>query len=167
MVRKTKAVLDKVAESKVHNPSAASIADVPYSIDSKKSDDILGYKSEMNKGVYKYTIGRPDVVLKEYCVTGTTFLGFNTWEAFQDTTDYAAVCGDFAMLENEVDPVIKALAENNIEVVAFHNYIVHQQPRILLLEYRGVGNAVQLAKGLKAALDQTGKNKREMGSMKM
>jgi hypothetical protein len=167
MAAKAKAVLDKVAESRGHNPSASSVADVSYSVDSKKLDEILGYKGEMSKGVYKYTIGRPDVLLKEHGVTVTTFLGFNTWAAFQGNPDHAAVAGDFTMLEEEVAPVIKALIENGIEVVAVHNHMVHEQPRIFFLHYWGVGNAEQLAKGLKTALDQTGKKKTGMGKMKM
>jgi hypothetical protein len=154
---KAKAILDKVAESRGHNPAGASVADVPYSIDTKMLDDIIGSKGEMSKGVYKYTIGRPDVSLKEHDVTVTTFLGFNTWAAFQGSPDHAAVCGDFTMLEDEVAPVIKALVENGIEVVAVHNHMVHEQPRIFFLHYWGVGNALQLAKGLKAALNETGK----------
>jgi hypothetical protein len=165
MAKKAKAVLDKVAEARGHNPSAASVADVSYSIDSKKLDDILEYKGEMNKGVYKYTIGRPDVKLKEHKVTVSTFLGFNTWAAFQGTPEHAAVAGDFTMLEDEVAPVIKALVENGIEVVAVHNHMVHERPRIFFLHYWGVGNAEQLAKGLKAALEQTGKKKEGMGNM--
>jgi hypothetical protein len=61
----------------------------------------------MNKGVYKYTIGRPDVKLTEHGVAVSTFLGFNTWAAFQGTADRAAVAGDFTMLENEVETSIK------------------------------------------------------------
>jgi len=167
MAKKAKAVLDKVAESRGHNPATATVADVPYTIDSKKLDDILGYKGEMAKGVYKYTIGRPDVSLKEHGVTVTTFLGFNTWAAFQGSPDHAAVAGDFTMLEDEVAPVIKALVENGIEVVAVHNHMVHEQPRIFFLHYWGVGSAEQLAKGLKAALNQTGKNKTAEGKMNM
>jgi hypothetical protein len=155
MATKAKAILAKVAESRGHNPSAATVPDVPYSIDSQKLDAILGYKGEFSKGVYKYTIGRPDVVLKEHGVTISTFLGFNTWAAFQGTPDHAAVAGDFTMLEDEVAPVIKALIENGIEVVAVHNHMVHEQPRIFFLHYWGVGNAEQLAKGLKAALEKT------------
>jgi hypothetical protein len=162
MAQKAKAVLDKVAESRGHNPASSSVADVPYSIDSKKLDDILGYKGEMSKGVYKYTIGRPDVSLKEHGVTISTFLGFNTWAAFQGSPDHAAVAGDFTMLEAEVAPVIKTLIENGIEVVAVHNHMVKEQPKIFFLHYWGVGNAEQLAKGLKAALDQTGKKQSGM-----
>ena len=162
--KKAKSVLDKVAESRGHNPAAASVPDVTYSIDSKKLDAILRYTGEMSKGVYKYTIGRPDVNLKEHGVAVTTFLGFNTWAAFQGTADNAAVCGDFTMLADEVAPVIKALVENGIEVVAVHNHMVHEQPKVFFLHYWGVGNAEQLAKGLKMALDQTGK---KQGGMKM
>ncbi len=61
------------------------------------------------------------------------------------------------MLENEVEHVIKALIENNIEVVALHNHMVHEKPRIFFLHYWGTGNAEQLAKGLRSALDKTGK----------
>ena len=165
MAQKAKAVLDKVTESRGHNPSAGSVADVPYSIDTKKLDDIIGYKGEMSKGVYKYTIGRPDVSLKEHGVTISTFLGFNTWAAFQGSPDHAAVAGDFTMLEDEVAPVIKALVEHGIEVVAVHNHMVQEQPRIFFLHYWGVGNVEELAKGLRAALDQTGKKKTDMSHM--
>lgn len=163
MAQKAKAVLDKVAASRGGDPSKGTAATetVANTIDTKKLDEILGHKAEMSKGVYKYTIARPDVKLKEHGVNVTTFLGFNTWAAFQGTTERAAVAGDFTMLENEVAPVIKALVENNIEVVAVHNHMVHEQPRIFFLHYWGIGNAEQLAKGLKAALDQTGKPQRE------
>ena len=157
MAQKAKAILDKVAESRGHVPSAAPSPDVTYTIESQKLDAILGYKGEFSKGVYKYTIGRPDIVLKEHGVAISTFLGFNTWAAFQGTPDHAAVAGDFTMLEDEVAPVIKALIENGIEVVAVHNHMVHEQPKIFFLHYWGTGNAEQLAKGLKAALDQTGR----------
>ena len=97
----------------------------------------------------------------------TSFLGFNTWAAFQGSPDHAAVARDFTMLEDEVTPVIKALVENGIEVVAVHNHMVHEQPRIFFLHYWGVGDAEKLARGLKAALDQTGKKKNAMTKMKM
>jgi hypothetical protein len=168
LAQKVKSVLDKIEQSRGHNPSANAVADVAYTIDSKKLDQILGYKGEMSKGVYKYTIGRPDVQLKEHGITVTSFLGFNTWAAFQGSPEHAAVAGDFAMLENEVAPVIKTLIENGIEVVAVHNHMVHEQPKIFFLHYWGVGNAEQLAKGLRAALDKTGKQKTEQaGKMKM
>lgn len=165
MAQKAKAVLDKVKELRSGDPAkgTASSEAVTNTLDTKRLDEILGYKAEMSKGVYKYTIGRPDVSLREHGVPVTTFMGFNTWAAWQGTPEKAAVAGDFTMLENEVAPVIKALVENGIEVVAVHNHMVHEQPRIFFLHYWGVGNAEQLAKGLRAALDQTGKKKNSMG----
>jgi hypothetical protein len=167
VAQKAKALLDKIKEVRGGDPSkgTASNEAVANSLDTKELDDIVGYKAEMSKGVYKYTIGRPDVKLKEHGTTVTTFLGFNTWAAFQGTPDHAAVAGDFTMLEDEVAPVIRALIQNGIEVVALHNHMVHEQPRIFFLHYWGVGNADQLAKGLKAALDQTGKKKGGMSGM--
>jgi hypothetical protein len=167
MAQKAKAILEKIKEVRGGDPSkgTASAETITNTLDTKKLDEILGYKAEMSKGIYKYTIGRPDMVLKEHGVTVTTFLGFNTWAAFQGSPDHAAVAGDFAMLENEVELVIKTLVENGIEVVAVHNHMVGEQPKIFFLHYWGVGNAEQLARGLRAALDQTGKKKSEMKKM--
>jgi hypothetical protein len=162
---KIKAVLDEVIASRGHNPSDATVAPVANTIDTVKLNAILGYKGEMNKGVYKYTIGRPDVKLMEHGVQVSTFMGFNTWAAWQGSEDRAAVAGDFTMLESEVENVIKALVKNKIEVVAVHNHMVHEQPRIYFLHYWGVGPAQQLAKGLREALDQTGKPVTGMGKM--
>ena len=165
MAQNIKAVFDAVGTSRGKDPAAAPADSVENSIDIKMLDAVLAQKGEWNKGVYKYTIGRPDVSLIEHGIKISSFLGFNTWAAWQGTPEHAAVAGDFTMLEDEVAPVIKALVESGIEVVAVHNHMVHEQPRIYFLHYWGVGNADQLAKGLKAALDQTGKLKPE--KMKM
>jgi hypothetical protein len=155
-----KAVFEKVKEVRGMNPADGKKDSVQNTLDTDKLDNILGVKKgEMSRGVYKHTIGRADVSLKDHDASVSTFLGFNTWAAWQGTSEHAAVAGDFAMLENEVAPVIKALIENGIEVVAVHNHMVHEEPRIIFLHYWGVGAAEKLAQGLKAALDQTGKGK--------
>ncbi|MGZ3844475.1 MAG: DUF1259 domain-containing protein [Flavisolibacter sp.] len=165
LAAKAKAVLDKIKESRGVDPAKgnASSGTVDNSLNIAELDKILQYKGEMSKGVYKYTIGRPDVQLREHGIPVTTFMGFNTWAAFQGSPDHAAVAGDFTMTEDEVAPVIKTLVENGIEVVAVHNHMVHEQPRIFFLHYWGVGNAEQLAKGLRAALDQTCKKNSRQG----
>ena len=152
-----KAVLEKVKEVRGMNPADGSKEPVEFSLDTARLNNILGSTGEMSRGVYKHTIGRPDVNLKDHNSEVTSFLGFNTWASWQGTPEKAAVAGDFAMLEDEVASVIKALVENGIEVVAVHNHMVHEEPRIFFLHYWGVGPAEQLAKGLKAALDQTGR----------
>ena len=157
LARGVKAVLEKVKEVRGLNPADGSKDPVQFDLDTAMLNRILRSTGEISRGVYKHTIGRPDVDLKDHNAKVTSFLGFNTWAAWQGTPEKAAVAGDFAMLENEVAPVIKALIENGIEVVAVHNHMVHEQPRIFFLHYWGVGPAEKLATGLKAALDQTGR----------
>jgi hypothetical protein len=168
MAAKTKAVLDKVKEVRGGDPSKGTASNevAQNTLDTKRLDEILGYKAHMGKGVYKYTIGRPDVKLTEHGVPVTTFLGFNTWAAWQGLPEKAAVAGDFAMLEDEVADMIKALVENGIEVAAVHNHMVHEQPRIFFPPYWGIGSVEALAKGLRAAPDQTG-NKKGASKMNM
>ena len=151
-----KAILDKVSQVRGADPKAAKDDSVVNTLNIPMLDSLLGHKGEMSKGVYKYTIGRPDVMLREHGVPISTFMGFNTWAAWQGTPEKAAVAGDFTMLMDEVQPVIKTLIENGIEVVAVHNHMVHEEPKIFFLHYWGVGPGKKLAKGLKAALDKTG-----------
>jgi hypothetical protein len=160
-----KAVFDRVKEVRGHNPADGNKDEVQNTLDTEALDALLGSKGEMARGVYKHTIGRPDITLQDHSVAVSSFLGFNTWAAWQGTSAHAAVAGDFAMLEDEVAPVIKALVEHGIEVVAVHNHMVHEEPRIFFLHYWGVGPAEKLAQGLKAALDQTGKGKRVVASI--
>jgi hypothetical protein len=158
LAENVKAIFEKVKEVRGHDPKESKADSVLNTLSVARLDSIIGKKGEMSKGVYKYTIGRPDVPLQEHGIPVSSFGGFNTWAAWQGTPEKAAVAGDFTMLENEVEPVIKTLVENGIEVVAVHNHMVHEKPRIFFLHYWGVGPADKLAAGLKAALDQTGRN---------
>jgi len=154
-----KAIFDKVSEVRGKNPADGNKDEVQNTLDSAALNKLLGTKGELSRGVLKHTIGRPDVDLKDHKTAVSSFAGFNTWAAWQGTPERAAVAGDFAMLEEEVAPVIKALVENGIEVVAVHNHMVHEEPRIFFLHYWGIGPVERLSQGLKAALDQTGKSK--------
>lgn len=156
LARGVRAVLDRVAELRGGSPSAAPAASAPGALDTARIASILGHRGDLGRGVYRVTIGRPDVRLMDHGVPVSSFLGFNTWAAFQGTPERAAVAGDFAMLEDEVAPVIDALARSGIEVVAVHNHMVTEEPRIFFLHYWGVGPADELARGLRAALDATG-----------
>lgn len=155
LARGAKAIFDRVAELRGGDPTGAQAQTVPNTLDTSRLARILGHEGEMSRGVYKITISRPDVSLRAHGVSVTAFMGFNTWAAWQGTPERAAVAGDFTMLEDEVAPVIEALVENGIEVVAVHNHMIDEEPRIFFLHYWGVGPAEQLARGLKAALDHT------------
>jgi hypothetical protein len=80
-------------------------------------------------------------------------MGVNTWAAFAGSDEKAIVDGDFAMYENEVQGVLRALRAANINIVAIHNHMIGENPRVVFLHFWGVGSTSDLAKGLKAALD--------------
>lgn len=156
LARGVRAALDKVKGLRTTKGLQVKLRTVQSTFAQKVIDDILQHSGSMNDGVYKVTIGRPDVDLKDHGVSVSTFMGFNTWMAFQGTAERAAVAGDFAMLEREVAPVISALVTHGIEVVAVHNHMVTESPRIFFLHFWAVGPVEKLARGLKAGLDQTG-----------
>jgi hypothetical protein len=107
--------------------------------------------------VYKITVGRDDIKLKEMGAVINTRMGLNTWSAFYGTNDDAAIAGDVAMLAAEVTPTLKALRSHGLDVVAIHNHMVGTEPEVIFLHYWGRGPAEKLATGFKAALDQSGK----------
>jgi hypothetical protein len=119
-------------------------------LDPKPIEDILGTKGQMANGVYKITIGRTTKMHGHE--VGNT-MGVNTWAAFVGSDDTAVVDGDFAMLEAELQPVLKALRGAGINVVAIHQHMTMESPRVVFLHYWGVGATRALATGLKAALD--------------
>src|SRR5262249_46226365 len=86
------------------------------------------------------------------CTAGNT-MGVNTWAAFAGTPDDAVVLGDFAVLDGELQTVLKALRKNRINVVAIHQHMTGETPRMMFLHYYGRGKATELAEGVKAALD--------------
>ena len=156
-----RAVFDKVQDLREGSPAQAEAASVTNTLNTDQIAKTLGHSGEMNRGVYKVVIGRPDVELVDHGVAVSAFMGFNTWAAWQGSPENAAVAGDFAMLEGEVEAVVKELVENGIEVVALHNHMIHENPRIFYLHFWGTGQAEKLANGLKAALEQTGTGKKK------
>ena len=127
-------------------------------LDTAKLAKIAGHEGEQNGAVYKITVGRDDLGMKEHGATINARMGLNTWAAFVGTQEDAAVAGDVAMLENEVTPVLKALRKNGLDVVAIHHHMTEDRPVVIFLHYWGRGPAEKLASGFKAALDELGKN---------
>ena len=128
-------------------------------LNTDKLDQIIGHSGEHSAPVYKVTIGRDDLMLKEMGARIGTRMGLNTWAAFVGTDEHAAVAGDVAMLEDEVNSVLKALRDNGLDVVAIHHHMTGARPMFIFLHYWGTGNAEKLATGFRAALDELGKGK--------
>jgi Domain of Unknown Function (DUF1259) len=132
-------------------------APVPSTLDTARLTQIIGRPGEQTGSVYKITVGRDDLSIKDMGATINARMGLNTWAAFVGTNEKAAIAGDVAMLGAEVTPVLKALSQNGLSVVAIHHHMIGTEPAIFFLHYWGTGPADKLAAGFKAALDQLGK----------
>ncbi len=126
-------------------------------LDTAKLAKIVGHEGEQSGAVYKITVGRDDLGMKEHGAVINARMGLNTWAAFVGTQEDAAIAGDVAMLENEITPVLKALRKNGLDVVAIHHHMTGDRPLVIFLHYWGHGPAEKLATGFKAALDELGK----------
>jgi len=125
-------------------------------LDSASLAKTVGYDGEQNGAVYKITIGRPDIPLKEMGAAINSRMGLNTWAAFYGSDADAVVAGDIAMLDREVTPVLKSLRASGIDVVAIHHHMTGVDPQVIFLHYWGKGDARRLAAAFRSAIDQTG-----------
>jgi Domain of Unknown Function (DUF1259) len=137
--------------------STPASAPAKTTLDTARIAKIVGHEGEQNGAVYKITIGRNDLDVKEMGATINARMGLNTWAAFVGTNEDAAVAGDVAMLEYELTPTLKALRGHGLEVVAIHHHMTNSRPVVILLHYWGRGPADKLATGVKATLDELGK----------
>jgi hypothetical protein len=138
-------------------PAPSAGKPIQGTLDSAQLAKIVGTEGETTGAVYKITIGRPDIKMMEMGAPINARMGLNTWAAFYGSDADAVVAGDVAMLETEVQPVLKALRANNINVVAMHHHMIGTTPNVIFLHYWGRGPAQKLAAGVKAAVDQTAK----------
>jgi hypothetical protein len=129
-------------------------------MDTAKLAKIVGHTGDQNGQVYKFTIGRDDLDVREMGAKIDSRMGLNTWASFFGSDSNAQIAGDVAMLDTEITPVLKALRSNGINVVAIHNHMTGGKQPIYFLHYWGTGPAEKLAAGFKAALDQTGRSSR-------
>lgn len=130
-------------------------------------DKIVGATGAVNGPTYKYTIGRSDLTVTAMGAEMTANIGLNTWMSLAGTADATHAAGDVAMLETEVNPVIKVLRANGIEVVAVHHHMIGDNPHMVFLHYYGRGPAEKLATGFRAALNELGKHGKGGDGMKM
>ena len=131
---------------------SAEIDPAMSTLDAGKLDAAFGKKGELKDGVYKIAWGR---AAKMHGMAAGNALGVNTWAALAGADGKAVIDGDFAMLETELQDVLKALRRGGLRIVAIHSHMAGEQPRILFLHYWGIGAAAELAATVKAALAKT------------
>src|SRR5438477_1612157 len=123
-------------------PEKSSITAVPL-------NEIFGTQGESKDGMVKFTIGRP---AKMHGVNIDKDMGVNTWAAFAGNDGNAVVDGDFAVTEDELQPVLRSLLKEKINIVAIHQHMTHEEPRIMFFHYWGRGRAKDLANAVKGGL---------------
>src|SRR5213592_1395105 len=120
-------------------PEKSSITAAPL-------NEIFGAQGESKDGMVKFTFGRPATM---HGVKIDKDMGVNTWAAFAGSDDNAVVDGDFAVTEDELQPVLKSLLKEKINIVAIHQHMTHEEPRIMFFHYWGRGKAKDLAQAIK------------------
>jgi hypothetical protein len=144
-------VYDTIKQTRAANPQpkdsfGASPLPAKNSISAAPLNEIFGTQGDSKDGMVKFTFGRP---AKMHGVTLGNDMGVNTWAAFAGSDDNAIVDGDFAVTEDELQPVLKSLLKEKINIVAIHQHMTHEEPRIMFFHYWGRGTAKELAQAVK------------------
>ena len=158
LARGVRAAFDAVKQIRAASPEPAQTfpgtpPPAQSSLEAAPLEKILVSKGETKDGMFKAVFGR---IIKMPCgCTAGKEMGVNTWAAFAGANDNALVDGDFVVLENELQPVLKSLRQSGLNIVAIHHHMVGEQPRTIFLHYWGRGSAGALAEAVKHALDKT------------
>jgi len=137
----------------------ASAQSADIEIDTKQIDQVMGQSGKINGGVYQYSIARADeitdAVMSDDKLVIPAAMGLAQAINFQPTGGgKAAITGDFVMIAGEVNPAIKALRDNGIEVTALHSHMLTEKPRLFFMHFWANDDALKLARGLRTALDK-------------
>jgi hypothetical protein len=149
-----KAVYDRVAQVRKQSrlPTGTFPGDIPTpsAISAGPIEEVFGTTAQSSNGMVKVVIGRKATM---HGVEVGNEMGINTWAAFAGSDQHAVVDGDFAMLERELQSVLKTMRRDGINIVAIHQHMTEEAPRYIFLHYWGKGKAVDLAIAVKKALD--------------
>jgi hypothetical protein len=161
-VRLATAIRSALAESKTPlTPPTPPASQPAIDLDTAQLDQIIGAKGNANGGVYQFGVPRRDPVNESGMqIAPAGPMGLATGINFQPTGGgKAAITGDFVLTAEEVNPVIRALRANGIEVTAIHSHMLAEQPRLIFMHFWANDDALKLARGLRAALDKTASTK--------
>jgi len=144
-----------LAESKTPlSAPAVAGSPPPIDLDTAAIERTLGAKGSANAGVYGFNIPRAETIMEDG-MSIPIGMGSGIVINFQPTGGgKAAITGDFVLIAKEVNPVLKTLRDNGIEITALHSHMLDEQPRLFFCHFWANDDAVKLAKGLRAALDK-------------
>jgi len=151
------AIREALAASKTPPATPAATPPPAVDLDTAQLDQIIGVKGQPNGGVYQFAVPRRDPVTENGMpLSPAGPLGLANGFGFQPTGNgKAAITGDLVLTGDEVNPVVKALRENGIDVTAIHSHMLDEQPRLFFLHFWANDDALKLARGMRAALDKT------------
>jgi Domain of Unknown Function (DUF1259) len=137
-------------------PAAPAAAPAQIELNTAEIERIVAVKGKAVGGVYQFGIARRDQISEAGMpLEPAAPLGVATAINFQPTDNgKAAITGDFVLDAKEVNPVIRALRANGIEVTALHSHMLDEQPRLFFMHFWANDDALKLARGLRAALDK-------------
>jgi len=150
------AIRAALAESKTPfaAPAAPAAQTTQIELDTDKLDEAIGVKGKVNSGVYQFSVPRKEPIIEDG-MSVPPAMGTAIVINFQPTGGgKAAITGDFVVTAEELNPMIRALRENDIEVTAIHSHMLDEQPRVFFVHFWANDEAVKLAKGLQAALEK-------------
>jgi len=148
---------DALASSRtpLGSPPAPSGPPAAIDLDTAAIARTLGVAGKVNGGVYQVSVPRTETI-RENGMEVPPSMGVATAINFQPTGgSKAAITGDFVLRATEVNPVIRALRDNGIEVTALHSHMIDEDPRLFFMHFWANDDAAKLARGLRAALDRT------------
>jgi hypothetical protein len=149
------AIRSAIALTKAPPPAPPATPSGSFGFDTTQVAQALGYTGHVNGGVYQVSVPRTETI-RDGAFDIPASMGLGTAINFQPTGGgKAAISGDFVMLGAEVNPVIRALRDNRIEVVSLHNHLLTEEPRLFFMHFWANDDAVKLARGLRAALEKT------------
>jgi hypothetical protein len=152
LARMTRAALEQ-SQTPVEMGAAPAAAATDLGLPTAEIDKAMGFKGRNNNGIYQFGVPRSDSI-KQGGMAIPGAMGSAIAINFQPTGDgKAAITGDFVALAGEVNPLIKALRDNGIEVTAIHNHMLDDEPRAFFIHFWANDDAVKLAYGLRAGLD--------------
>jgi hypothetical protein len=151
-VRKAFDEIKRIRGSQQLTASAIEPAFATSAIEARKLDDILKTRGQTQDGMYKAVFGRQSK-MPCGCPVGEN-MGINTWAAFAGTNANAIATGQIAAVDGELQTTLKSLRENNINVVAIHNAMENEVPRVIFVNFWARGNAEDLAQALRDTLDK-------------
>jgi hypothetical protein len=138
------------------SPAASPSPGPDIDLDTAAIDKALGHKGKANGGVYQVNIARASKV-REGGMEVPGAMGSAIGINFQPTgSGQAAITGDFVLTAKEVNPVLRDLRANGIEVTAVHNHMLDEEPRLFFVHFWANGETPKLLAGLQKALSNVG-----------